>query len=75
MLNRWTVGDVRITRVVENEGGATDGSFLLMHGSPEYVSEAPVNRRYAAPQVRATGPRHRRIPSDASPACTTPAQR
>jgi glyoxylase-like metal-dependent hydrolase (beta-lactamase superfamily II) len=41
VLNSWTVGNVTITRVVESEGAATDGSFLLMHGGPEYVTELP----------------------------------
>jgi glyoxylase-like metal-dependent hydrolase (beta-lactamase superfamily II) len=37
MNDQWRIGDVTVTRVVENEG-ASDGSFLLMHGGPEFVS-------------------------------------
>lgn len=41
MVNQWRVGDVTVTRVVEYEGDALDASFLLMHGSPEFISELP----------------------------------
>src|SRR4029078_9716167 len=35
-MNRWTIGDVTITRVVEHEG-TSDLSFILTQATPEAI--------------------------------------
>jgi glyoxylase-like metal-dependent hydrolase (beta-lactamase superfamily II) len=46
-MSTWTVGEVTITRVIENEG-TSDLSFLLKEGTPENVRSVPWLRPHFA---------------------------
>ena len=46
-MNRWMVGDVKITRVVEQEA-VSDASYLLKDGTPENIGTVPWLRPHFA---------------------------